>query len=46
MISTEECADGKVASTYNESEVSTADPDAYVHVTGTPGVRWSISAGQ
>ncbi|MGY1500180.1 hypothetical protein ACW4TU_26975 [Streptomyces sp. QTS52] len=46
MTSVEECADGKVATTYNETEVSTAAPDAYVHVTGTSEVRWSISAGQ
>ncbi len=46
MTFIEECADGKVATTYNEIEVSTAAPDAYVHVTGTSGVRWSISAGQ
>jgi hypothetical protein len=42
----EECVDGKVSSTYNEIEVSTADPDAYVQIMGTSGVRWSISAGQ
>ncbi|WP_371660451.1 hypothetical protein [Streptomyces sp. NBC_00280] len=41
-----ECADGKVTSIYNEIEVSAAAPDAYVHVTGTSGVRWSVSAGQ
>jgi hypothetical protein len=46
MTFTEDCVDGKVASVYNEMETSTADPDAYVHVTGTSGVRWSISAGQ
>lgn len=42
----EACVDGKVASTYNEIEVSAADPDAYVQVTGTSKVRWSISVGQ
>ncbi|MEH0424014.1 hypothetical protein [Streptomyces sp. B21-083] len=46
MTSVEECADGKVATTYNETEVSEAHPDAYIHVTGTSGVRWSVSAGQ
>ncbi|ELP64407.1 hypothetical protein ACKI1I_34225 [Streptomyces turgidiscabies] len=47
MTFTEECADGKVAASYNETEVSEADPDAsYIHVTGTSGVRWSVSAGQ
>jgi hypothetical protein len=43
---TEDCEAGKVASIYNEVEISTADPDAYVHVNGTSGVRWSVSAGQ
>ena len=38
--------DGKVASIYNEMETSTVDPDAYVQVTGTSNVRWSISVGQ
>lgn len=42
----EECADGKVATIYNEMEISEPDPDAYVHIMGTSGVRWSISAGQ
>ncbi|NEC86154.1 hypothetical protein [Streptomyces sp. SID12501] len=46
MTSVEECADGEVATTYNETEVSVTAPDAYVHVTGTSEVRWSISAGQ
>ena len=43
---TEDCEAGKVACIYNEVEISTADPDAYVHVNGTSGVRWSVSAGQ
>ncbi|MDQ0930222.1 hypothetical protein [Streptomyces turgidiscabies] len=43
---TEECENGKVATIYNEMETSTVDPDAYIHLTGTPGVRWSFSAGQ
>ncbi|WP_405817456.1 hypothetical protein OG241_23155 [Streptomyces sp. NBC_01390] len=43
---TEECVPGKVASIYNETEVSEAHPDAYLQVTGTSGVRWSVSAGQ
>ncbi len=42
----QECVDGKVSSTYNEIKVSAADPVAYVQVTGTSGVRWSVSAGQ
>ncbi|MDW4910258.1 hypothetical protein RB628_34255 [Streptomyces sp. ADMS] len=46
MTSVEECADGKVATIYSETEVSAAAPDAYVQVTGTSGVRWSVSAGQ
>lgn len=46
MTFTEDCVDGKVASIYNEMETSTVDPDAYVQVTGTSNVRWSISAAQ
>ncbi|MDX2542520.1 hypothetical protein ACOT81_19040 [Streptomyces sp. WI04-05B] len=46
MTFVEECADGKVATIYNETEISSADPDAYVHVMGTSEVRWSVSAGQ
>ncbi|WP_327695407.1 hypothetical protein [Streptomyces sp. NBC_00459] len=42
----QECADGKVASIYNEIEVSAAARHAYAQVTGTSGVRWSVSAGQ
>ncbi|KOV86879.1 hypothetical protein ADL01_05770 [Streptomyces sp. NRRL WC-3618] len=43
---TEKCENGKVATIYNEMETSTVDPDAYIHLTGTSGVRWSFSAGQ
>ncbi|MEW2115324.1 hypothetical protein AB0945_09055 [Streptomyces sp. NPDC005474] len=43
---TEECENGKVATIYNEMETSTVHPDASIHVIGTPGVRWSFSAGQ
>ncbi|NEA66433.1 hypothetical protein [Streptomyces sp. SID12488] len=46
MSFVEECADGKVATIYNEMEISDPDPDAYVQIMGTSGVRWSISAGQ
>ncbi|MEU6222600.1 hypothetical protein [Streptomyces sp. NPDC047042] len=46
MTFAENCEAGKVVSIYNEAEISTPDPDAYVHVTGTSGVRWSVSAGQ
>ena len=46
MSFVEDCVDGEVASIYNEMEISDPDPDAYVHVTGTSGVRWSVSAGQ
>ncbi|MFI1360655.1 hypothetical protein ACH4TV_44855 [Streptomyces sp. NPDC020898] len=40
------CTDVKVTSIYNEVKVRTVYPDAYVQVTGTSGVRWSVSAGQ
>ncbi|MDX3457322.1 hypothetical protein PV396_36110 [Streptomyces sp. ME02-8801-2C] len=46
MTFAENCEAGKVVSIYNEAEISTPDPDAYIHVTGTSGVRWSVSAGQ
>ncbi|WP_055528498.1 hypothetical protein [Streptomyces graminilatus] len=46
MTYTDPCDAGKVTAYYNESRESTEDPDAYIQVMGTSGVRWSISVGQ